>query len=216
MSVPATEPSPLHPNPVFARPASSERIDKAARNLELHGIQVRIVENVGAARVELRKLLPDGATVYTATSQTLETTGLADEIEKSSRLTSVRAQLAQLPPAADAATKRRLLSVPEYVVGSVHAVTEEGQVLVASATGSQLPSYAFGAEHVIWVVGAQKIVSNLEEGLRRLREYAYPKEDARARNAYGVPSALNKVLIVNGEGVPGRTTVILVQKELGF
>jgi len=98
----------------------------------------------------------------------------------------------------------------------VHAVTEQGQVIVASMTGGQVGPYASGAGTVIWVVGAQKIVRDLEEGLRRIREYSYPLEDARAREAYGIASGINKVLIVNREVVPGRITVILVKEKLGF
>jgi hypothetical protein len=98
----------------------------------------------------------------------------------------------------------------------VHAVTEQGQVIVASMTGSQVGPYASGAGTVIWVVGAQKIVRDLEEGLRRVREYSYPMEDARAREAYGIGSGINKLLIVNREVVPGRISVILVKEKLGF
>ena len=105
---------------------------------------------------------------------------------------------------------------PDVIVGSVHAVTEEGEVLIASATGSQLGPYSAGAETVIWVVGAQKVVKDLATGLRRLREYAYPLEDARARVAYGKPTVLAKILIVAQEARPGRIHLILCREKLGF
>jgi LUD domain len=98
----------------------------------------------------------------------------------------------------------------------VHALTEQGQAIVASASGSQIGVYASGGGTVIWVVGAQKIVRDLEEGLRRIEEYSYPLEDARAREAYGIGSGINKVLIVNREFRPGRITAILVKENLGF
>jgi len=110
---------------------------------------------------------------------------------------------------------RRLLSSPEYVVGSVHAVMEQGQVLIASASGSQLASYVFGADHVIWVVGVQKIVRGLDEGFRRVREYSYPLEHERIQ-ALGMPgSFVAKNLVVERER-PGRISVILVKEVLGF
>ena len=87
--------------------------------------------------------------------------------------------------------------------------------MLASATGSQMGSAVFGADSVIWVAGTQKIVPSLEEGFRRIREHSYPLEDERTRNVYGRGSAINKILIVNGEQ-PGRITVVLVKQNLGF
>jgi hypothetical protein len=111
---------------------------------------------------------------------------------------------------------RVLRARPAYIIGSVHAITQEGQILTASNGGSQLAPYAYGASKVILVVGAQKIVKDLNEGFRRIEEYSFPLEDARLREAFGVPSHIGKILIVNREIIPGRTTIILVKEELGF
>jgi hypothetical protein len=111
---------------------------------------------------------------------------------------------------------QRLGAAPEWTIGSVHALTEDGHVLVASATGSQLPAYAYGADHVIWVVGAQKIVKNTEDGVQRIREYTLPLEDARARKTYGMGSAINNLLIINATRAAGRLNVIIVKEKLGF
>jgi acyl-CoA hydrolase len=111
---------------------------------------------------------------------------------------------------------RQLGASPDIVVGSVHAVTEEGQVLIASASGSQMAAYVYGASKVIWVVGTQKLVKNLEEGMQRIKEYSYPLEDARIREIYGRGSILAKLLLVQHEFMPDRTTIILVKENLGF
>jgi hypothetical protein len=111
---------------------------------------------------------------------------------------------------------RRLGAAPDFMLGSVHAATETGSLITASMSGSQLGPYASGAGRVILVVGTQKIVPNLEEGLRRVEEYALPLEDARAQAAYGISSAINKVLIINREIVPDRITVVFVDEVLGF
>ena len=111
---------------------------------------------------------------------------------------------------------RRLTASPDVMLGSVHAVTESGALIAASMSGSQLGPYAGGAGRVILVVGTQKIVADLEEGLRRIQDYVYPLEDARAQAAYGVHSGVNKVLIVNREAAPGRVTVVLVDEAIGF
>ncbi|HNH27502.1 MAG TPA: LUD domain-containing protein, partial [Anaerolineales bacterium] len=109
----------------------------------------------------------------------------------------------------------KLRTIPDYIVGSVHAITEAGEVLTASGTGSQISSYAYGAGKVIWVVGTQKIVSDLNEGFRRIKEYSHPLEDARMQEAYGVNSSLNKILVLSRD-MPGRITIVLVKEELGF
>ena len=115
-----------------------------------------------------------------------------------------------------AAQIRRLSAAPDVMLGSVHAVTETGALVAASMSGSQLGPYASGAGRVILDVGTQRIVSDLEEGLRRVDEYAFPLEDARAQAAYGVHSGVHKMLIINREITPGRITVVFVDEVLGF
>jgi hypothetical protein len=145
----------------------------------------------------------------------LDTTSTRRSFNDSTRYHPLRPWLKTMDRQAQGREWRRLQSSPEYVVGSVHAVTEQGQVLIASASGSQLASYVFGASHVIWVVGTQKIVRDLEEGLRRVREYSYPLEHERIQ-ALGLPgSFVSKLLLVEHER-PGRISVILVKEALGF
>lgn len=96
------------------------------------------------------------------------------------------------------------------------AVTVDGSLVAVSASGSQLPAYSGGAGRVIWIIGAQKIVPDLQTALQRIETYALPLEDERARVAYGRASAINKVLIVNAEPFPGRTTVLLLREAIGF
>lgn len=176
----------------------------------------RVVNDPEAARTAVLDLVPSGAEVFTLTSRTLDQIGVAEALNDPSRYNSVRARLAALDPASQMADRRRLTATPEYAVGSVHAVTETGQVVVASATGSQLGPYAFGAPHVVWVVGAQKVVPTLDDAFRRIREYSLPLEDVRARAVYGQGSAAAKLLVVDREFSPGRIEVVLVNANLGF
>jgi hypothetical protein len=158
----------------------------------------------------------------TMTSRTLETIGVAEEINEPSemaespRYDAVRPRLMKMDMQTQWPEMRRIGASPEYAVGSVHAVTENGEVFVASASGSQLAAYVSGAGSVIWVVGSQKIVPDRDAAFQRIYEYSFPREDARAREAYGIGSGVNKVLIVNREFMPDRITVILVKQELGF
>ena len=154
--------------------------------------------------------------MHHSASQPLEVTGITDELENSGRYEPVRPQIWSMDRETQADQIRRLSASPDVMLGSVHAVTESGSLIAASMGGSQLGPYVAGAGRVILVAGTQKIVPNLEEGLHRIEEYAFPLEDARAQAAYGVHSGVNKVLIINREITPGRITVVLVDEVLGF
>ena len=206
----------LIPNPEFAVLASDQRIDAAAEALERNGIRALVVDTGQEARLRVRELLADGAEVFNNTSRTLESIGVAEDIERSGRYQAIRLRLYQMDREMQGREMRVLAAAPEYVVGSVHAVTDGGSLLIASASGSQLGPLVSGAAHVILVIGGQKIVADLETGLRRIREYSYPLEDERARRVYGVPSGVNNVLIINRVLVPQRVTAILVKEKLGF
>ena len=200
----------------FGTVADAERVARTAAALEGNGIRAVRAANAAEAKRIVLGLIPDGSQVHHGASQSLEVSGITDEIEKSGRYEPVRPLIGSLDRATQADEIRRLSAAPDVMLGSVHAVTETGSLLAASMSGSQLGPYVSGAGRVILVVGTQKIVSNLQEGLRRINEYAFPLEDARAQAAYGIHSAVNKVLIINREIVAERITVVLVDEALGF
>lgn len=208
----------VHPDVVrrFGSVADDSRVRRATAALEANGINVlRAADGAEAKRIVLG-LIPDGSQVHHGASLSLDVSGIADEIEKSGRYEPLRPQIWSMDRETQADEIRRLSSAPDVMLGSVHAVTETGSLLAASMSGSQLGPYVTGAGRVILVVGTQKIVSDLEDGLRRINEYAFPLEDARAQAAYGIHSFVSKVLIINREIVPGRITVVLVDEVLGF
>ncbi|HZA86144.1 MAG TPA: LUD domain-containing protein, partial [Acidimicrobiales bacterium] len=164
----------------------------------------------------VQTILPVGAEVFNNTSRTLEAIGVAEDIERSGQYQPLRPRLYQMDREMQGREMRQLGAAPDYVVGSVHAATEDGSLLIASASGSQLGTLASGAGHVIVVIGGQKIVSDLATGLRRIIEYCFPLEDRRAREAYGVPSGVNNILVINRVVAPGRVTAILVRESIGF
>jgi hypothetical protein len=200
----------------FAGLASSSRIGAAAAGLERNGITGVLVDSADQAREAVRSILPIGAEVFNNTSRTLEAIGVAEDIEGSGLFQPLRPRLYQMDREMQGREMRRLAAAPDFVVGSAHAVTEEGSVLIASASGSQLGPLVSGAGHVILVIGGQKIVADVATGLRRIHEYCFPLEDRRAREAYGVASGVNNILIINKVVMPGRVTAILVRKPLGF
>ncbi len=200
----------------FSSPAPKEQIRAVAGALERNGITGTVVDSAAEAREAVRSIIPVGAEVYNNTSETLEIIGIAEDIERSGQYQPLRPRLYQMDREMQGREMRQLSASPDWVVGSVHALTKDGSLLIASASGSQLGPIASGAGHVIVVIGAQKLVPDLETGLRRIHEYCFPLEDRRARQAYGVPSGVNNVLIVNKAIAPGRITAILVNEPLGF
>ena len=205
----------MAPNLAFAKLASEAQIQKMTKALEANGIKVLIAETGEEAKNMVLGLVPQGAEVYSNMSKTLDTLGLSAEFDKSGRYNAVRPRVLALDRKTQADEIRKLRTIPDYIVGSVHAITEAGEVLTASGTGSQISSYTYGAGKVVWVVGTQKIVSDLNEGFRRIKEYSHPLEDARMQEAYGVNSSLNKILVLSRD-MPGRITIVLVKEELGF
>ena len=200
----------------FAKVASDERLRAAKAALERNGISCQLVDSGDEARTAVRSLLPIGAEVFNNTSRTLEVIGVAEDVERAGLYQPLRPRLYQMDREMQGREMRQLGAAPDHVVGSVHAVTEDGSLVIASASGSQLGPLASGAGHVILVIGGQKIVPDLATALRRIHEYCFPLEDRRAREAYGVPSGVNNVLIINRVIFPGRVTAILVRESLGF
>jgi ketosteroid isomerase-like protein len=200
----------------FRTPASPERLERAAAALTAHGFAVEILDDVDAARVRVKELIPEGADVLTGASETLRLSGIDEDINASGRYDSVKARFKGADPVKDADAIWRQMVSPAYVVGSVAAVTETGSLVAASASGSQLPAYINGVTHPIWIVGAQKVVPDLATALRRVEEHCLPLETGRAQAAYGQPSAVNRLLVINAEPHPGRATVLLLREPIGF
>jgi L-lactate utilization protein LutC len=206
----------MKPNPRFARPASRERLTNVAAALEKNNIAAFVVATRDAARAKVHDLIPKGAEVFTSTSRTLDDLGIAAELNEAGHHNAVRPKLLKMDRETERHEMRELGARPAYIVGSAHAVTDDGVVMIASMSGSQLGPYASGSAHVIWVVGAQKIVRDIEEGFQRIEEYSLPLEDERLRGVYGIGSSIGKILIVKREAMPGRSTVILLDDVIGF
>lgn len=197
--------------------ASNELIAKTIEALKTNGINAIAVNNKEEAKKKVLELLPQGSEVMNMSSLTIDTLGLPKEIQESGIYDSVKNKLAKMDRKTQGLEMQRIGAAPEYAVGSVHAITADGKLLIASNSGSQLPAYAYGASHVIWVVGTQKIVKNVDQGVKRIYEYVLPLESERVKKAYGMErSNVSKMLIINKENTEGRLTLILVKEKLGF
>jgi L-lactate utilization protein LutC len=223
MSAPSTTSTPRSPTPTepspdsrFGQLATEDQIRATVAALLKNGIQATLVADRAEAVRVVVDLIPPGSEVLDATSQTLVALGLNDALADPSHFHNIRQELMRLRQENKADAQRKLGAAPDVVVGSVHAVTETGQVVIASASGSQLAPYAYGAGKVIWVVGTQKIVPDLDAAFQRVQEYALPRESERAQKAYGFSSFVAKLLVISREFQPGRIHLILIRENLGF
>jgi L-lactate utilization protein LutC len=200
----------------FTDPVPAERLERAAAALAAHNFAVEILDDAAAARARVGELIPAGASVFTAASETLQLSGIEEDISRSGRYDALRTRGLAMDRATQMDEIRRLLASPDVIVGSVAAVTETGALVAVSASGSQLTGYAGGSAQAIFVVGAQKVVPDLSTALRRVEEHCLPLENERAMRVYGGPSAANRVLILNAEPHPGRGIVLLLREAIGY
>jgi acyl-CoA hydrolase len=183
--------------------------------LEEHGFSTEVVDDLDSARQAVLARIPHGASVMTNTSVTLAETGIAEAINDGGPYESARNKMFALDFATQAQEMKAIGGQPDYALGSVHAITRDGTLVIASASGSQLASYAWGAANVIFVVGTQKLVPTLEAARERIYQHSLVLEDARAIAAYGQHSQVGKILEIHAE-LPSRIHIVLVRQAVGF
>ncbi|HZC60153.1 MAG TPA: LUD domain-containing protein [Streptosporangiaceae bacterium] len=183
--------------------------------LEEHGFSVEVVSDLDAARQAVLARIQEGSSVMTNTSVTLTETGIADAINDGGPYESARNKMFALDFETQVQQMKAIGGQPDYALGSVHAVTHDGTLVIASASGSQLASYAWGAANVIFVIGAQKLVPGLDAARERIYQHSLKLEDARAQAAYGQHSSVGKVLEIHQE-LPGRIHIVLIRQQVGF
>jgi hypothetical protein len=199
----------------FTALPDEETLQATVVALEEHGFSVEVTDDLDAARAAVLARIPAGSSVMTNTSMTLQETGIADAINNGGPYESARNKMFALDFATQAREMKAIGGQPEYALGSVHAVSRDGTLVIASASGSQLASYAWGAANVIFVVGAQKLVPDLETARERIYNHSLKLEDARAYAAYGQNSLVGKILEIHQEP-PGRIHVVLIRQVVGF
>jgi hypothetical protein len=203
---------------MFNQLATQESIEKTKAAMETNGFSVIVAKDGAEAKEKVLELVPKGAEVFALSSETLKQTGITKEIDESGNYSSIRAKLNSLDRQKDAVEMRKLGAAPDYAIGSAHAVTEDGKILIASNTGSQLPADSYGAGQLILVIGTQKITKDEAEAQKRIREYVLPLESARMNKQYNMTagSVIRKLLTLYSEFNAKRITVILVNEVLGF
>jgi hypothetical protein len=196
--------------------ASEARIERAARALRANNVEVVVVDTGEQARDEVLARIPEGSEVYSGKSRTLEDIGVFAALNAPDAYDAIRPRLLAMDRATQAREMRKLGAAPDTIVGSVNAITVDGALVAASATGNQLGGYVAGAGRVILVVGSQKFVPDIDAAFARIREVVFPYENERVNQAMGVDTKLEKVLVIFGEWLAGRTTVVIVREPVGI
>jgi hypothetical protein len=199
----------------FAALPDDETLAETVVRLEEHGFSVEVVDDLDAARRAVLARIPEGSSVMTNPSVTLQETGIAQAIDNGGPYESARTKGLALDHATQLQEIKAIMGQPEFALGSVHGITRDGTLVIASALGSQLASYTWGAANVIFVVGAQKLVRDLDAARERIYQHCFKLEDARALEAYGKHSRVGKILEIHQED-PGRIHVVLIRQSVGF
>jgi len=199
----------------YAAGATAAEVDALAENLRARNFEVVIVQDGAEAKAEVLKRIPEGAVVHSGKSKTLEDAGLFKEFMESGRYDFVRGRTMKMDRSTQGDEIRRLGASPDFMVNSAQAVTEAGQIVITSASGSQIGPIASGAGKLILVLGSQKIVPDLDTAFRRIRDYVFPWEDARLRETMGIGTRITRTLILEEDFRPGRTTIVLVREPIG-
>jgi LUD domain len=199
----------------FAAPASEAELEALAEKLRERNFEVVIVQNGEEAKTEVLRRIPEGARVHSGKSKTLEDAGLFKEFMENERYDFIRRTTMKLDLRTQRDEIRKLGAAPDVMVNSAHAITESGQIVITSASGSQIGPIASGAGKLILVIGSQKIVPDLDTAFRRIQEHVFPYEDARLRDQMGIGTKITRTLILESDFMPGRTTVILVREPIG-
>lgn len=199
-----------------ATAATDAQLQALAARLRERNYDVVLVNDGVAAREAVLAMIPEGSQVHWGKSKTLEDIGVIDALQTSGSYDVVRSRLSEMDRQTQGREMRQLAAAPDYMVGSVQALTEGGQLVVASASGYQIGPYAAGADQLILVVGSQKLVPDFEAALKRITEHVQPYEDKRLREQMGVGTVLCRILILERDFAAGRTTIVLVKEPVGI
>jgi hypothetical protein len=202
------------PVSLFTRLADDAEITTTLRSLTERGFSAEVVDGLDAARRAVLARIPAGASVMTNASMTLDETGIASAIEEGSVYQSARKDMAALDPKAERQQRKAIAGQADFALGSVHAITYDGALFIASASGSQLAAYSWGAAKVIFVVGTQKLVPDTETARRRIFEHSLQLSLDQLREV-GRSTYVGKLLEIRQE-VPERIHIVLVRTAVGF
>ena len=197
-------------------PASAESIQRTVESLAARNVEAFLVDSKEAALAKIQELVPEGSEVFVNTSETLETIGYTEYMHGNDRYVNLHDQMMAQPDPAAQREFRRKTTTADYFVGSVQAIAETGEIVIASSSGSQIGAYSYGARRVILVAGTQKICPTLTDAEARTRGWTLERHDRWLENRGVAPTPIGKFLVMEHEPVAGRISIVLVPESLGW
>ena len=196
-----------------------ETVLKTIEAFKTRGVEGILVNSKEEALSKIKELIPNGASVMNGSSRTLEEIGFVDYLKSGNHgWKNLHEEILKEKDPEKRVMLRRQSVLSDYYLGSVHAVAETGQLIIASNSGSQLPHIVFTSPNLIFVVGVQKIAPNLDAAITRVREYVLPLEDQRMKDVGMGGSFISKLLIFEKEQpfMNRKVHLIFVNEKLGF
>ena len=197
-------------------PATAGSISRTIESLAARNVDAILVESRDAALAKLMEMVPEGSEVFVNTSETLDTIGYTEYMHGNDRYINLHDQMMAQPDAASQREFRRQTTTADYFVGSVQAIAETGEIVIASGSGSQIGAYSYGARRVILVVGTQKICPTLADAEARTRGFTLERHDRWLEGRGAAPAPIGKYLVMEHEPVVGRISMILIPESLGW
>ena len=197
-------------------PASAESIQRTIEGLAARNVEAFLVDSREAALAKIQELVPEGSEVFVNTSETLDTIGYTGYMHGNDKYVNLHDQMTAQPDPAAQREFRRKTTTADYFVGSVQAIAETGEIVIASSSGSQIGAYSYGARRVILVAGTQKICPSLAEAEARTRGWTLERHDRWLENRGVAPTPIGKYLVMEHEPVVGRISMVLVPETLGW
>lgn len=196
-----------------------ESINKTLSTLKENNFMPILAQTKEEALAKIEELIPEGVSVMNGASETLREVGYTDLLKNGAhKWKNLHDEIVAEPDQAKQAQLRRLAVLSDFYVGSAHAITNTGEIVIASNSGSQLPHLAFTSPNVILVVGVQKITPTLADAFERIKKHVLPLEDERMKGVYGIGTMHAKTLILHKENpmIGRKVYIIIVNEKLGF
>lgn len=184
--------------------------------LNRRNVETVVVDDGVQALSKLKDLVPEGSVIFNNTSETLDSIGYSSYVHDNPNYRNLHDEMVAETDPVKQRDIRRKATLADYFIGSVQAIAETGEVVVASGSGSQIAAYVYGADRLIWLAGTQKICPSLSHAIDRVRGYTLDRHDAWLRNLGRNPSPIGKLMVFENEVVAGRITMVLINESLGW
>ncbi len=199
--------------------ASKEVIEKTVASLTTNHFMPEVMATKEAALAHIKEIIPKGASVMNGASLTLQQIGFIDYLKDGSHgWNNLHAAILAETDAAKQSDLRKMGVISDFYLGSVHALSQTGELVIASNTGSQLPHLAYTSPNLILVISTEKITPTLTDAIKRLEEHVIPLENTRIQALYKIDTTYAKTLILHKENpsLGRKVHVLLVEEKLGF